>query len=183
MFSNLKQSMSTAAHSENQMNEKNPNVDDDNNNNQSTVSSHDKELLKIEKELTNLLDHSHRLTNHLLQRSNLNKSNKIRENNIVSEELENTMLQNELNDTDIITHFDSNNKEQPSIITGAQMYPYQIEALNWMIQLFELNNNKCYINGILADDMGLGKTLETISLIAYLKQYRNISGPHIIIVP
>ena len=52
-----------------------------------------------------------------------------------------------------------------------------------MIQLYELNKNKCYINGILADDMGLGKTLETISLIAYLKEYRNISGPHIVIVP
>ncbi len=63
------------------------------------------------------------------------------------------------------------------------MYSYQIEALNWMIQLYELNKNQYYINGILADDMGLGKTLETISLIAYLKQYRNINGPHIIIVP
>ena len=37
--------------------------------------------------------------------------------------------------------------------------------------------------GILADEMGLGKTLETISFLGYLKNYKNIHGPHIIIVP
>lgn len=31
--------------------------------------------------------------------------------------------------------------------------------------------------------MGLGKTLETISLLGYLKHYKSIHGPHIIIVP
>ena len=30
---------------------------------------------------------------------------------------------------------------------------------------------------------GLGKTLQTISFLAYLKHYRNISGPHLIVVP
>jgi SWI/SNF-related matrix-associated actin-dependent regulator of chromatin subfamily A member 5 len=39
------------------------------------------------------------------------------------------------------------------------------------------------INGILADEMGLGKTLQTISLIAYMKHYRNIAGPHMVIAP
>nr|CAD7445550.1 unnamed protein product [Timema bartmani] len=39
------------------------------------------------------------------------------------------------------------------------------------------------INGILADEMGLGKTLQTISLLGYMKHYRNIPGPHIVIVP
>ncbi|MEW5311445.1 MAG: hypothetical protein WDW38_003160 [Sanguina aurantia] len=39
------------------------------------------------------------------------------------------------------------------------------------------------INGILADEMGLGKTLQTISLIAYLHQFRGIKGPHIVITP
>ncbi|CAH8554934.1 unnamed protein product [Heterobilharzia americana] len=31
--------------------------------------------------------------------------------------------------------------------------------------------------------MGLGKTLQTISLLGYMKHYRNKSGPHIVIVP
>lgn len=39
------------------------------------------------------------------------------------------------------------------------------------------------LNGILADEMGLGKTLQTISFISYLKHYRDISGPHLVVVP
>lgn len=56
------------------------------------------------------------------------------------------------------------------------------------------------LNGILADEMvcrmtrllsfilnrlcqGLGKTLQTISFLAYLKQYKDISGPHLVVVP
>lgn len=36
---------------------------------------------------------------------------------------------------------------------------------------------------ILADEMGLGKTLQTISLLAYLREFRGITGPHLVIVP
>ena len=39
------------------------------------------------------------------------------------------------------------------------------------------------INGILADEMGLGKTLQSISVLAYLKQHQGIDGPHLIMVP
>jgi SWI/SNF-related matrix-associated actin-dependent regulator of chromatin subfamily A member 5 len=39
------------------------------------------------------------------------------------------------------------------------------------------------ISGILADEMGLGKTLQSISLLAYLKEFRNVTGPHLILVP
>ena len=39
------------------------------------------------------------------------------------------------------------------------------------------------MNGILADEMGLGKTLQSISLLAYLAETKNIHGPHIVIVP
>jgi SWI/SNF-related matrix-associated actin-dependent regulator of chromatin subfamily A member 5 len=31
--------------------------------------------------------------------------------------------------------------------------------------------------------MGLGKTLQTISFLGYLKYFRNISGPHMVLVP
>jgi len=68
--------------------------------------------------------------------------------------------------------------QQPSIIVGGVMRPYQLEGLNWVIRLIENG-----INGILADEMGLGKTLQSISVIAYLNQYQNIPGPHLIMVP
>jgi len=67
---------------------------------------------------------------------------------------------------------------QPGCIKHGQMRAYQIEGLNWMIQLYEQG-----INGILADEMGLGKTLQSISLLGYLKFERGVSGPHIVVVP
>lgn len=67
---------------------------------------------------------------------------------------------------------------QPSVIVGGKMRQYQIQGLNWLIRLFDRG-----LNGILADEMGLGKTLQTISLLGYLKEFRAITGPHIVIVP
>mmetsp|Transcript_1862 Transcript_1862/g.4211 ORF Transcript_1862/g.4211 Transcript_1862/m.4211 type:complete len:1089 (-) Transcript_1862:123-3389(-) len=68
---------------------------------------------------------------------------------------------------------------QPTILAShCKMHPYQLEGLNWMIKLY-CNN----INGILADEMGLGKTLQTISLLSYLREFRGVKGPHIVIVP
>lgn len=58
------------------------------------------------------------------------------------------------------------------------MRDYQIRGLNWLINLALTNTN-----GILADEMGLGKTLQTISLLGYVKHYRNKSGPFLVIVP
>ncbi|KAJ2719004.1 chromatin remodeling complex Adenosinetriphosphatase [Coemansia sp. Benny D115] len=68
--------------------------------------------------------------------------------------------------------------ESPSYVTGGKMRDYQMRGLNWMISLFENG-----INGILADEMGLGKTLQVISFIGYLKHYRNVGGPHLVVVP
>ncbi|PPQ77798.1 hypothetical protein CVT24_005896, partial [Panaeolus cyanescens] len=65
----------------------------------------------------------------------------------------------------------------PSYINGT-MRPYQLQGLNWMVSLHHNG-----LNGILADEMGLGKTLQTISFLAYLKHYREIPGPHLIVVP
>lgn len=58
------------------------------------------------------------------------------------------------------------------------MRSYQIQGLNWMVSLHHNG-----LNGILADEMGLGKTLQTISFLSYLKHYRDIHGPHLIVVP
>jgi len=44
-----------------------------------------------------------------------------------------------------------------------------------------LHNNN--LNGILADEMGLGKTIQTIALIAYLIEYKQLRGPYLVIVP
>ncbi|KAJ6324008.1 hypothetical protein OIU76_011333 [Salix suchowensis] len=68
--------------------------------------------------------------------------------------------------------------EQPYILKGGQLRSYQLEGLQWMLSLF--NNN---LNGILADEMGLGKTIQTISLIAYLKETKGVCGPHLIVAP
>lgn len=73
-----------------------------------------------------------------------------------------------------ITRFDSS----PWYIKSGEMRDYQVRGLNWMIQLYQQG-----INGILADEMGLGKTLQTISLIGYMKHFRQAAGPHIVIVP
>ncbi|KAJ6719719.1 SNF2/RAD54 HELICASE FAMILY [Salix purpurea] len=66
---------------------------------------------------------------------------------------------------------------QPSCIQG-KMRDYQLAGLNWLIRLYENG-----INGILADEMGLGKTLQTISLLGYLREFRGISGPHMVVAP
>ncbi|KAF8185663.1 P-loop containing nucleoside triphosphate hydrolase protein [Pholiota molesta] len=65
----------------------------------------------------------------------------------------------------------------PSFINGT-MRGYQLQGLNWMVSLHHNG-----LNGILADEMGLGKTLQTISFLAYLKHYKNTSGPHLVVVP
>ncbi|KAJ2777432.1 chromatin remodeling complex Adenosinetriphosphatase [Coemansia javaensis] len=68
--------------------------------------------------------------------------------------------------------------ESPAYVTGGTMRDYQLRGLNWMISLFENG-----INGILADEMGLGKTLQVISFLGYLKHYRGLRGPHLVVVP
>ncbi|KAL8615035.1 SWI/SNF-related matrix-associated actin-dependent regulator of chromatin subfamily A member 5 [Nucella lapillus] len=69
-------------------------------------------------------------------------------------------------------------EKSPSFVKTGDMRDYQVRGLNWMISLYENG-----INGILADEMGLGKTLQTISLLGYMKHYRNISSPHLVICP
>lgn len=53
-----------------------------------------------------------------------------------------------------------------------------MQGLEWLVSLY--NNN---LNGILADEMGLGKTIQTIALITYLMDRKNVNGPFLIIVP
>lgn len=68
--------------------------------------------------------------------------------------------------------------ESPSYVQGGKLREYQVQGLNWLINLRENN-----LSGILADEMGLGKTLQTIAFLGYLKFFKHITGPHLIIVP
>ncbi|KAJ1746419.1 ATP-dependent DNA helicase Snf21, partial [Coemansia sp. RSA 990] len=68
--------------------------------------------------------------------------------------------------------------QQPSILVGGTLKEYQLRGLEWMVSLY---NNR--LNGILADEMGLGKTIQTISLVTYLIEKKQQSGPFLIIVP
>ena len=45
------------------------------------------------------------------------------------------------------------------------MRSYQLEGLEWLISLYENG-----LNGILADEMGLGKTIQTIAILAFLRE-------------
>jgi SWI/SNF-related matrix-associated actin-dependent regulator of chromatin subfamily A member 5 len=103
-------------------------------------------------------------------------SAKDRRHRMTEEEEEEELMaeQNELDEEEIITRFD----ESPWYVKGGKMRDYQIRGLNWMISLYQSG-----INGILADEMGLGKTLQTISLVGYMKHFRNAARPHLVIVP
>ncbi|MFH4978831.1 hypothetical protein AB6A40_005540 [Gnathostoma spinigerum] len=76
--------------------------------------------------------------------------------------------------TDHLIRFEKN----PFYIEGGEMRDYQIRGLNWLVSL---QHNG--INGILADEMGLGKTLQTISLLGFMKHYKNAGSPHLVIAP
>ncbi|CAK7265050.1 Putative ATPase [Sporothrix epigloea] len=67
---------------------------------------------------------------------------------------------------------------QPKCLVGGTMRDYQLEGLTWMLEICLQN-----MSGILADEMGLGKTVQTISLIALLRERENYLGPHLIVAP
>ncbi|KAI9714251.1 MAG: hypothetical protein M1828_001182 [Chrysothrix sp. TS-e1954] len=66
---------------------------------------------------------------------------------------------------------------QPSLVSGGVMRGYQLEGLEWLTSLY-FNG----LNGILADEMGLGKTLQTIALLAFIRE-KEKSGPFLIAAP
>ncbi|KAJ6239459.1 kismet [Anaeramoeba flamelloides] len=68
--------------------------------------------------------------------------------------------------------------ESPKYKNEMKLRNYQVEGLNWLS--FNWNINR---NGILADQMGLGKSIQTIAILEYLKNEKNINGPFIVIVP
>lgn len=68
--------------------------------------------------------------------------------------------------------------QQPRLLNNIELKPYQILGFSWLYYMF--NNG---INALLADDTGLGKTIQVISLYAFLRESKNITGPHLIMAP
>jgi SWI/SNF-related matrix-associated actin-dependent regulator of chromatin subfamily A member 5 len=70
--------------------------------------------------------------------------------------------------------------QQPSLINSEHGYmrPYQIQGLNWLANLYQNG-----ISGILADEMGLGKTLQSISLLAWLREAKDLPRPYLVLGP
>jgi ATP-dependent DNA helicase len=67
--------------------------------------------------------------------------------------------------------------EQPKCMIGGTMRDYQLEGLTWMYEIAIQG-----MSGILADEMGLGKTIQTISLLAKLRD-EDFIGAHLIVAP
>ena len=68
-------------------------------------------------------------------------------------------------------------RETPKFIK-AELRDYQLIGYNTMLEWYLRG-----VGGILADEMGLGKTIQTITLLATLKNELNLSGPHLVIAP
>lgn len=67
---------------------------------------------------------------------------------------------------------------QPDAVTTT-LRDYQMVGLDWMVKMHQKG-----MPFILGDEMGLGKTLQTISLIAHLKEnVPNFNGPSLVICP
>ena len=95
------------------------------------------------------------------------------------DEIEDEEDEDEFEVDEILDHeFNGFFDETPKYINNTQLRDYQINGLNWMVQLHKTN-----LSGILADEMGLGKTLQSVSFLGYLREYENIDGPFLVIAP
>ncbi|XP_014788217.1 lymphocyte-specific helicase [Octopus bimaculoides] len=66
---------------------------------------------------------------------------------------------------------------QPKLLVGGVLRPYQMDGYNWLKMLYENG-----VNGILADEMGLGKTIQCIALVCHLVSM-GVSGPYLVCAP
>lgn len=68
--------------------------------------------------------------------------------------------------------------EQPKELKGGELFPHQLEALNWL--------RKCWLkskNVILADEMGLGKTISAAAFLSSLYFEFKATLPCLVLVP
>ncbi|KAH7617240.1 putative Chromodomain-helicase-DNA-binding protein 7 [Nannochloris sp. 'desiccata'] len=71
-----------------------------------------------------------------------------------------------------------NPKAVPEFLNGRSLRSYQLESLEWMAKHWCTGSN-C----ILGDEMGLGKTAQSISVLAYQRQFGGEHGPFLVIAP
>lgn len=57
----------------------------------------------------------------------------------------------------------------------AELRPYQIEGVKWLVQLYRNDLGAC-----LADDMGLGKTLQTITVLLYAREQKKLQQANLV---
>ncbi|MDJ0395128.1 SNF2-related protein [Rhodococcus sp. G-MC3] len=60
----------------------------------------------------------------------------------------------------------------------AELRPYQLDGYSWLHFLWRSG-----LGGILADDMGLGKTIQTLAMIAKVKEDGPLPAPFVIVAP
>ena len=68
-------------------------------------------------------------------------------------------------------------EKQPALLEKGKLKEYQLDGVNWLINLHERG-----LNGILADEMGLGKTIQSIAVVAHLRE-RGFTRPMMVIGP
>lgn len=68
---------------------------------------------------------------------------------------------------------------QPESVDGGELRDYQLVGLDWLADSYERHG----LSPILGDEMGLGKTLQTISLIAHLKDTLKQEGASLVVCP
>ena len=84
--------------------------------------------------------------------------------------------------------------EQPKKMVGGTLKSYQMESLQWLMNIHVYSerhklhfggedSNMYQINAILADEMGLGKTIQTLALLTSVYERFGIKGQHLIVVP
>lgn len=73
-----------------------------------------------------------------------------------------------------VVQFAATNKVAAQSLVEGQLYPYQAEGIDRLLDLYEAG-----IGCLLADEMGLGKTLQIIALLAHAVR----SGPSLVVCP
>ncbi|KAK7092524.1 lymphocyte-specific helicase-like isoform X2 [Littorina saxatilis] len=68
-------------------------------------------------------------------------------------------------------------ENQPLMMTGGVLRPYQLEGFMWLRTLYENG-----VNGILADEMGLGKTVQCVAMLSHMV-YMGVPGPFLVCAP
>ena len=63
-------------------------------------------------------------------------------------------------------------------LSEVSLHAHQLEGVYWMLKRWEAS-----LNIIVADEMGLGKTLQTLALLSFLKDARDVCGPFLVIAP